>query len=165
MENREYSICEVGILGGNDKGEIKFILFLLFSQINKLVLEGFYYNAGKVRSIPAKIGGTTWMSSFPIESRVVEELNELLNSELDDVSLAIELLLYVMKRQIFIDGNKRTAVIFANHHLISRGLGIISIPGDLVEDYKEMLIMYYEEKDTNKIKQFLKDKCYVSLKR
>lgn len=138
--------------------------FSFLSQINKLVLEGFYYNAGKVRSTPAKIGGTTWMPSIPIESQVLEELNGLLNSELDDVSLAIELLLYVMKRQIFIDGNKRTAVIFANHHLISKGLGIISIPGDLVEDYKKMLIMYYEGKDTDKIKQFLKDKCYVSLK-
>ena len=138
--------------------------FSFLSKINKLVLEGFYYNAGKVRSTPAKIGGTTWMPSIPIESQVVEELNGLLNSELDDVSLAIELLLYVMKRQVFIDGNKRTAVIFANHHLISKGLGIISIPEYLVEDYKKMLIMYYEGRDTNKIKQFLKDKCYVSLR-
>ena len=138
--------------------------FSFLSQVNKLILEGFYYNAGKVRSTPAKIGGTTLIPSIPIESQVVEELNDILNSKLDNVSLAIELLLYVMKRQIFIDGNKRTAVIFANHHLISRGLGIISIPGDLVEDYKKRLIMYYEGKDTDKIKQFLKDKCYVSLK-
>lgn len=138
--------------------------FSFLSQINKLILEGFYYNAGKVRSTPAKIGGTNWVPGIPIESQVVEELNGLLNSKLDDVSLAIELLLYVMKRQIFIDGNKRTAVILANHHLISRGLGIISIPGDLVEDYKKLLIMYYEGKDTDKIKKFLRDKCYVSLK-
>ena len=137
--------------------------FSFLSQINKLVLEGFYYNAGKVRSTPAKIAGTNWLPSIPIESQVVEELNDLLNSKLDDVSLAVELLLYVMKRQIFIDGNKRTAVIIANHYLISRGLGIISILGDLVEDYKKMLILYYEGKDINKIKQFLKDKCYVSL--
>ena len=127
--------------------------FSFLSKINKLVLEGFYYNAGKVRSTPAKIGGTAWMPSISIESQVVEELNDLLNSELDDVSLAIELLLYVMKRQVFIDGNKRTAVIFANHHLISRGLGIISIPEYLVEDYKKMLIMYYEGKDEE---EFLK---------
>lgn len=138
--------------------------FSFLSQINKLILEGFYYNASKVRSTPAKIGGTTWIPNIPIESQVVEELNGLLKSKLDEVSLAIELLLYVMKRQIFIDGNKRTAIIFANHHLISRGLGIISIPGDLVEDYKKLLIMYYEGKDIDKIKQFLKDKCYVSLK-
>ena len=73
--------------------------FSFLSQINKLVLEGFYYNAGKVRSTPAKIGGTNWMPSIPIESQIVEELNQILDSELDDVSLAIELLLYVMKRR------------------------------------------------------------------
>ena len=33
MENRGYSIYEVGILGGNDKGGIKFILFLMFFNI------------------------------------------------------------------------------------------------------------------------------------
>ena len=138
--------------------------FSFLSQINKLVLEGFYYNAGKVRSTPARIGGTSWVPSIPIESQVIEELNDLLNSKLDDVDLAIELLLYIMKRQIFIDGNKRTAVIFANHHLISKGLGIISIPGDSVDDYKKMLIAYYEGKDTDEIKKFLRDKCYISLK-
>ena len=40
--------------------------FSFLSQINKLVLEGFYYNAGKVRSTPAKIGGTTWMPTIPL---------------------------------------------------------------------------------------------------
>ena len=34
MENRGYSIYEVGILGGNDKGEIKFILFLMFYSLH-----------------------------------------------------------------------------------------------------------------------------------
>ena len=38
MENRGYSIYEVGILGGNDKGEIKFILFLMFKFLNKKLL-------------------------------------------------------------------------------------------------------------------------------
>ncbi len=32
MENKGYLINEVGILGGNDKGEIKFILFLMFFE-------------------------------------------------------------------------------------------------------------------------------------
>ena len=36
MENRGYSIYEVGILGGNDKGETKFILFYLFELLYKL---------------------------------------------------------------------------------------------------------------------------------
>ena len=33
MENRGYSIYEIGILGGNDKGEIKFISYVLYKEI------------------------------------------------------------------------------------------------------------------------------------
>ena len=69
-----------------------------------------------------------------------------------------------MKRQIFIDGNKRTAVLFANHYLISNGLGIIAIPADLTDEYKKLLILYYEGQDEDKIKLFLKEKCYMALK-
>ena len=36
MENKGYLIYEVGNLGGNDKGEIKFILFLMF--YNRLLI-------------------------------------------------------------------------------------------------------------------------------
>ena len=138
--------------------------FSLLSQINKLVIEGFYYNAGVVRSTPVRIGGTTWSFSIPIESEIISEIDELVNSDLSEVDKATELLLYVMKRQIFIDGNKRTAVLFANHYLISHGLGIIAIPADLTDEYKKLLISYYEGKDESKIKMFLKEKCYIALK-
>ena len=40
----------------------------LLCEINKLIEEGFYYHAGKIRSIPVTIGGTTWKPSLPIES-------------------------------------------------------------------------------------------------
>ena len=76
---------------------------------------------------------------------------------------AIELLLYTTKKQIFIDGNKRTAVIFANHYLISRGCGIIVIPSEKVEEFKTLLINFYEGKDKKKIRTFLKKECYMSI--
>lgn len=133
--------------------------FNLLCEINKIVEQGFYYNAGKLRNVPVRIGGTNWTPEFPIESVVKEELEEILTSNLSDIDKAIELLLYTMKKQIFIDGNKRTAVIFANHYLISHGLGIIVIPAESVEEYKVLLISYYEGKDTKSIKKFLNEKC------
>lgn len=135
----------------------------LLCEINKLVEQGFYYNAGKIRSVPVSIGGTSWKPSLPIESVIKEELEEIYNSQKTIIDKAIELLLLVMKRQVFIDGNKRTAVIFANHFLISKGKGIIVVPAEHVEEYKRLLIMYYEGKDTKKIKEFLKEKCYMKL--
>lgn len=137
--------------------------FALLCEINKLVEEGFYYSAGKVRNVPVTIGGTTWKPELPIESVIKEELEEIFNSKMDDIDRAIELLLYTMKKQVFIDGNKRTSVIFSNHYLISKGKGIIVIPAELTGEFKDLLITYYEGKDKNKIKVFIKEKCYMSI--
>ena len=137
--------------------------FGLLCQINKFVEEGFYYSAGKIRSVPVTIGGTKWTPSLPIESIIKEELEDILKKDINDVDKAIELLLYVMKKQIFIDGNKRTAIIFINHYLISKGKGIIVIPAELTEEFKKLLIQYYEGKDEKKIKEFIKEKCYMSI--
>ena len=137
--------------------------FPLLCEINKFVEEGFYYNAGKLRSVPVSIGGTKWTPELPIESIVKEDIQNIFNMEINDIDKAIELLLYIMKKQIFIDGNKRTSIIFANHYLISKGQGIIAIPANLTNEYKKLLIDYYEGKDSTEIKKFLKEKCFIQI--
>ena len=137
--------------------------FPLLCEINKFVEEGFYYNAGKLRSVPVSIGGTKWAPELPIESIIKEDIQNIFNMEINDIDKAIKLLLYVMKKQIFIDGNKRTSIIFANHYLISKGQGIIAIPANLTNEYKKLLIDYYEGKDSIEIKKFLKEKCFIHI--
>ena len=137
--------------------------FALLCEINKMVEEGFYYSAGKIRNVPVTIGGTTWKPDLPIESVIKEELEKIFNYKIDDIDRAIELLLYTTKKQVFIDGNKRTAVIFSNHYLISRGKGIIAIPAELTDKFKDLLISYYEGKDEQEIKKFIKEKCYICI--
>ena len=137
--------------------------FALLCQINKMIEEGFYYMAGKVRNVPVTIGGTAWKPELPIESIIKEDLEEILNKEIEEVDKAIEILLYTMKKQVFIDGNKRTSVIFSNHYLISKGKGIIVIPAELTHEFKDLLILYYEGKDENKIRDFIKEKCYIEI--
>ena len=137
--------------------------FALLCEINKMIEEGFYYSAGKIRNVPVTIGGTKWTPDLPIESIIKEELEEIFNKEMDDIDKAIELLLYTMKKQIFIDGNKRTSVIYSNHYLISKGKGIIAIPAELTQEFKDLLISYYEGKDEKNIKKFIKEKCYMPI--
>lgn len=137
--------------------------FALLCEINKMVEEGFYYSAGKVRNVPVTIGGTTWKPELPIESVIKEELEEIFNKNIDEIDKAIELLLYTMKKQVFIDGNKRTSVIYSNHYLISKGKGIIAIPAELTGKFKDLLIPYYEGKDEILIKKFIKEECYISI--
>ena len=137
--------------------------FPLLCEINKFVQERFYYSAGKIRTVPVSIGGTKWTPELPIESIIKEELDDIFNKKISDIDKAIEILLYIMKKQIFIDGNKRTSIIFANHYLISKGKGIIVIPAELTDEYKDLLINYYEGKDKTKIKKFLKEKCFMKI--
>jgi len=138
--------------------------FAILSNINQIVEDGFSSLAGKIRSVSVTIGGSSYIPPYPIESKIKEDLDEILCSGLSPIDVAIELILFVMKRQIFIDGNKRTAVIFANHYLISHGEGLIVVPAELVSEYKKLLIDYYEDKDLSSIKDFLKSKCWIKAK-
>ena len=139
------------------------INYSILCTINKLVEEGFYYNAGNLRNVPVKIGGTSWTPSIPIESDIKDDIKKITDRNKSDVDKAIELLLYVVKKQMFIDGNKRTSVIFANHYLISKGKGLIVIPIERIEEYKKLLVRFYESNDNEPIFKFLKDKCYLEI--
>ena len=66
-----------------------------------------------------------------------------------------------MKTQIYNDGNKRTAVIYANHYLISKGQGLLVIDYNKVNEFRKLLVNYYEGKDNEIIKKFLKD-CWLT---
>ncbi|MGI6377979.1 MAG: Fic family protein [Bacilli bacterium] len=134
----------------------------ILCQINEIVEEGFSYTAGKLRSVPVSISGSNYIPPLPYESRVKEELNNLLKQE-TSYDVAIDLVLYVMKKQLFLDGNKRTAVVFANHYLIGRGMGLIVVLKELINEFKEHLVSYYEDVDL-KVREFLYNKCLIKLK-
>ena len=138
--------------------------YYVSQYIAKLINEGFYYEGGRIRQIPVNIGGSTYKPLIPIEHIVREKIDEIINSSLEDIEKAIELTLFIMKTQVFNDGNKRTAVVFANHYLISRGKGLLAVPFELVPEFKKLLIAYYEDNDTESIKVFLKEKCWRKLK-
>lgn len=137
--------------------------YYLASYIAKIVNEGFYQNGGRIRGVPVAIGGSTYVPPIPFEIDVKEHINNLLENSNNKIETAIELCLFVMKTQIYNDGNKRTAVIYANHYLISNGLGLLVINFNKVEEFKRKLVSYYEEKDIVSIKDFLKE-CHLPLK-
>ena len=136
--------------------------YYLSSYIAKIVNEGFFQDGGKIRGVPVRIGGSTYIPPLPIETDVKEKIDDIINRSDDLYDNAIELLLFVMKTQIYNDGNKRTAVIFANHYLISKGLGLIVIPAELVGEFQKLLVSYYES-DNPLIKSFLRDKCLTKI--
>ena len=137
--------------------------FSMLCTINKLIEEGFYYNAGVLRSTPVKIGGTNWSPLLPNEANIKDDIEKIINENKDSLEIAIKLLLYVTKKQMFIDGNKRTSVIFANHYLISKGKGLIVIPAEKVDEYKKLLVDYYENDNDKVLFEFIKRNCYLKI--
>ena len=135
--------------------------YAVLCQINQIVEDGFSLTAGRIRSVPVTIGGSTYIPPIPFEDQVKQDLFDILNGP-EGVDLAVNLVLYVMKKQLFLDGNKRTAIIFANHYLISHALGLIVVPAEKVDEYKKVLVAYYED-ETKKsdIASFLKEKCWI----
>ena len=138
--------------------------YYLLCHIAKLVNEGFFYDGGRIRGIPVTIGGTNYIPPIPIEPQVSENIRGILNSGKDTIDIAIDLCMYCMRTQIFVDGNKRASVIFANHYMIAHGLGLIVIPEGHVPEFKKLLVAYYESADISKISAFLKDKCWRKIK-
>ncbi len=132
--------------------------FAYICKINELVGENVFYNPGVIRTTLVNIGGTSWKPDFPLETKIKEELEELLsNNEISKTEQAINVMLWVMRRQMFIDGNKRTAMLIANKIMIENGCGIISIPIEKQNEFYKLLITYYETNDSSVISKFIYD--------
>lgn len=120
---------------------------------DKLVLDG---NLGRLRTTPVSIGGTSWKPQFPVESQIKEELEQLLNQpEKSKTEIAIEVMLWIMRRQMFKGGNKRVAMLFANKIMIDNGCGIITIAQENQQTFFKKLINYYESGDNTDLKQWV----------
>ena len=137
--------------------------YYMLSHIAKLVNEGFIMAGGRIRGVPVTIGSSSYVPPLPNELDVKEKIQKITEGSDDVVDIAIKLCLYCMKSQIFLDGNKRAAVIFANHYLISRGGGFLVIPEKNVPEFKKLLIRYYEGEDISVISDFMKKNCRKSM--
>ena len=132
----------------------------ILCHIAKLVNEGFYTDGGRIRGVPVAIGGTSYIPPLPIATIVKENLEAIIQQDSEAVDIAIDLCLYCMKTQVFDDGNKRAAVIFANHFMISKGQGLLVIPESHVSEFKGLLVSYYEDRDNGEIRKFMREKCW-----
>lgn len=129
-------------------------------QINSEIGKGVVFNEGLLRDADVNIGGTTWKPEIPNENRICQFLNAVTNNtDLSVTDKAIEVMLYVMRSQMFFDGNKRTAQLLANKIMIEGGAGIISVPVEINHEFVEKLISYYESNDNRELTAFVYNNC------
>lgn len=128
-------------------------------HLNKIVGgDNLVINAGFIRRVPVSIGGTSWKPDMPIESQIKEEIAEI-NTIEEATDRAITMMLYLMRKQMFIDGNKRTSMLAGNKIMIANGCGIISVPIELQPEFTKLLVEFYESGNMETLKQFVYDNC------
>lgn len=138
--------------------------YYMLSHIASLVNEVFFTEGGRIRGVPVTIGGSSYVPPLPNELDVKDRIQEITEEKGDAIDKAVKLCLYCMKTQIFLDGNKRASVIFANHYLISHGGGFLVIPEKEVPEFKKLLVSYYEGENISIISNFIKKKCWKKMK-
>ncbi len=137
--------------------------YYMLSHIARVVNEGFFAEGGRIRGVPVTIGGSSYVPPLPNKLDVKEKIREIIEESDEVINTAIKLCLYCMKTQIFLDGNKRASVIFANHYLISHGGGFLVIPEKEVPEFKRLLVKYYEGEDITVIADFMKKYCWKKI--
>lgn len=79
---------------------------------------------------------------------------------------ALDYMLFLVKNQLFNDGNKRIAMMIANKVLITHGCGILSVDQGHLEHFFTLLVDYYEDESQREIlKRFLYDECLDGYKK
>ncbi len=131
---------------------------MLLREYDKIVGELLFHYAGEIRTIPVQIGGTSWEPEMPHTGVIMESIEEM--ERIEDIELkALKYFCYIARTQMFIDGNKRVAQLMANKVLIENNVGIFQVPIELLEQFKELLIQFYESGDDGKIIEFMKEYC------
>ncbi len=118
---------------------------------------------GKLRTDNVRISGTNYLPEIPNPETASAQVASILDNSSSDTEKAITMLLYLMRVQLFLDGNKRIATFACNKILVSTGHGIFSLPPELKEEFAEKLISYYETNNMDNLKRFIYDNCLIGL--
>lgn len=127
-------------------------------KLHQLVGSNLIYRAGYIRNFDVAMGGTKWKPEMPDEAEIKERLLDICTIE-NITERAVTLMLYCMRTQIFSDGNKRVSMLAGNQILISNGKGIISVPIEQQEEFRERLIKFYETNNYTPMIRFVYDCC------
>lgn len=117
-----------------------------------------YRELGNFRKDDVLISGTVWRPEIPDAEKLHRELQDILKIE-NTTEKAITVMLWIMRCQMFTDGNKRVAAMAGNKILIQNGKGILSVPVELDGVFKSMLVKYYETNDMGELKEWVYNNC------
>ena len=152
----------------NLKHALEFILSTLdcptdlryIRQINSEVGKGVVFREGLLHETDVRVEGTSWKPDIPNEEIIKRFIKNVANNKkFSATDRAIRTMLYIMRTQMFYDGNKRTAQLLANKIMIENGAGVLSIHVEDQDAFLEKLVNFYETDDEEDIASFVYERC------
>lgn len=98
-----------------------------------------------------------------LEVDVQNLLGQIENRSNSTTETAIRSMLAFMRQQIFWDGNKRTATLFANAMLIEKGCGILEISELQMPEFNTKLSDFYRSGDDTDVATYLYQNCIFGI--
>ncbi len=141
----------------NDELDLEFI-----EKVHMLLGRFTIINAGSIRM--EEVGGTKYIPEMPDKEKICNKIHEITASQAGPCNNALDIMLYLMRAQLFYDGNKRLAMLIGNKIMIQYGGGIITVSQKDINEFYKLLIEFYETNNTYKIKEFLYNNCIDGMK-
>jgi Fic family protein len=138
----------------NDVLDLEFV-----KTVHRLIGKFTVINAGSIRIDDVSIGGTNWIPDIPNEKIIQDNIKKINDSDESPMNKALDMMLYVMRTQMFYDGNKRIGMLIGNKIMIQNGIGIISVKQKDIQGFYQLLIPFYETGNGAGLKQFLYENC------
>lgn len=135
-----------------EKGFDKYELIEYMKRINLYLLNGLHSEAGNIRYSNIKVSGSNYIPKIPVEFEIREDIMKNIDNILED---PLELYCYIIRNQIFADGNKRTALLITNL-ILYKDNKYFSVDEEYADEYRVKLIEMYETGDIEKFKGYTK---------
>ena len=113
-------------------------------KVNSFVSRNESLEWGVLRNGKVGINGVDYIPEIPNEKDIINNIEKILKEKSTTLK-SINLMLYLMRSQVFWDGNKRTNMIVANKILIQNGCGIITVKEEYIGEFNTLLTEYYNK--------------------
>lgn len=90
----------------------------------------------------------------------ITELNAMINQPAKaNTEIALDVMLHILDKRLFVDGDVRVALMFANKIMVDNGNGFITISPDNCETFRQKLKEYNENHEAEGFKDWLFKYC------
>ena len=134
----------------------------IICKINSFVSRNESLEWGVLRTGKVGINGVDYIPDIPNEAKIIDDIKNIME-EKNITRRSLVLMLYLMRTQVFWDGNKRTSMIVANKIMIENGCGVITIKEEYFKEFNSLLTEYYNTNKMESLLKFLYNNCIFGM--